>query len=97
MNVPVASLSPSEEIALKAIMIPGVERPVLAMEGVGSRPSSVFTMLSAFQPNPFIMCTLEPWVAKVHPKRSYIFWHLEKSVGCVEKPGVVTRMWGKSD
>lgn len=52
---------------------------------------------TAFQPNPSIVDSLETRVAKVHPKLSYIFWHLEKRAGCVEKPGMVTRRWRKSD
>lgn len=47
---------------------------------------------SAFQPHP-----LELWVVQVHSNLNHMFWHLEKSVGCVEKPEMVTRRGEKSD
>lgn len=64
---------------------------MLAQEGVG--PSALFLPCSsAFQPHP-----LELWVVQVHSNLNHMFWHLEKSVGCVEKPEMVTRRGEKSD
>ena len=41
--------------------------------------------------------SLELWVVQIPSNLSYMFWLLEASVGCVEKPEMVTRRWKKSE